>query len=245
MSTRDGQKIGAWLLRGNEDAPSVLLIHGNGGSRRQCLDLAQIFSRQQGTILLISLRAHGDSTGEYNDIGYGARLDIIAAVEFLEHLRPGKPILIHGTSLGAAAATFASGELGARVQGYVLECPYKDLKTAVRNRTENSLPPLLDWCAYQGLLIVSPLVIPHLREIAPVNAITGIPEQVPVLILAGGKDRRARPEEAKALHDRVRSHGSLSLYKNADHLRLHLSEPERYEDEILDFFGRVQSRSSR
>ena len=33
--------------------------------------------------------------------------------------------------MGAAAAVFASGELARRVHGYVLECPYQDLKTAV------------------------------------------------------------------------------------------------------------------
>ena len=60
---------------------------------------------------------------------------MIAAVEFLERHRPGKPIVVLGASLGAAAAVFASGELAHRVQGYILESPYKDLKTAVRNRS--------------------------------------------------------------------------------------------------------------
>ena len=40
-------------------------------------------------ILMISLRAHGDSTGEFNDIGYGAH-DVVAAVEFLERRHPGR-----------------------------------------------------------------------------------------------------------------------------------------------------------
>ncbi len=97
------------------------------------------------------MRAHGDSSGEFNDIGYSARLDVVAAVEFLERRRPARPILIHGTSLGAAAATFAAEELGHRVHGYVLECPYRDLRTAVWNRAEKALRrcsiglPTPDW----------------------------------------------------------------------------------------------------
>ena len=157
------------------------------------------------TVLLVSLRAHGDSSGEYNDIGYGARHDVIAAVDFLERRRPGKPIVIHGTSMGAAAAVFASGELARRVHGYVLECPYRDLKTAVWNRVEDALPPVLDRVAYQGPARRRPLVFPDLGKISPVAAVGGIPADVPVLILAGGQDRRARPEEARAIHDRVRS----------------------------------------
>jgi len=32
---------------------------------------------------MISLRAHGDSTGDFNDVGYSARHDVVVAVEFL------------------------------------------------------------------------------------------------------------------------------------------------------------------
>ena len=191
LKSTDDLNLGAWLIRGREDAPSVLLLHGNGGSRTKCLDRAAMLASEGCTTLLVSLRAHGDSTGEFNDIGYGARNDVIAAIDFLERQCPGKPIIVHGTSMGAAAAVFASGELARRVQGYVLECPYDDLKTAVWNRIENALPPILDWVAYQGLVLVSPLVIPELGRISPIAAIESMPADLPVLILAGGRDRRA------------------------------------------------------
>ncbi len=243
IATRDGESLGAWLLPGEAEAPSVLLLHGNGGSRRQCLNIAEILSSEGCAVLLISFRAHGDSTGTFNDIGYGARHDVLAAIDFLERRRPGKPILIHGTSLGAAAAVFASGELAGRVHGYILECPYRDLRTAVRNRTRLYLPPVLDWVAFQGLMIASPLVLPHLKKIAPVEAVTGIPRSIPILILAGGEDRKATADESRSIYERVRSHARLSVYKTADHLRLQSSEPERYRKELLDFLHEATASS--
>ncbi len=39
LKTVDGQDIGAWLVTGAEDAPSVLLIHGIGASRSVCLSM--------------------------------------------------------------------------------------------------------------------------------------------------------------------------------------------------------------
>src|SRR6185312_9473508 len=99
--------------------------------------------------------------------------------------------------------------------GYVLECPFRDLKTAVRNRTAEVLPPVLEWVAYEGLLAVAPLVIPHLEKVAPVEAVAGIPEGVPVLILAGGDDSKARPWEARAIFERVRSHATLVVIDGA------------------------------
>jgi pimeloyl-ACP methyl ester carboxylesterase len=239
IKTRDGQDLGAWLHRGADDAPSVLLLHGNRGSRGGCLDRAAILAEGGCTVLLVSLRAHGDSTGEFNDIGYSARHDVVAAVDFLERRRPDKPVVILGSSMGAAAAVFASRDLAGRVRGYVLECPYKDLRTAVWNRTENALTPLFNWVAYQGLVLASTVVLPDLERISPVAAIEGIPADVPVLVMAGGRDRKARPHEARAIHDRVRSHSRLSVFTQADHARLHVSEPERYRREVLDFVRSV------
>ncbi|WP_435018670.1 alpha/beta hydrolase [Tundrisphaera sp. TA3] len=245
LSTGDGHEIGAWYAQGREDAPSILLLHGNKGSRWNCLDRAELLGKEGCSALLISLRAHGDSTGDYNDIGYGARGDVVAAVEFLEHRRPGKPIVILGTSLGGAAALFAAGELGHRVSGYILESPYRDLRVAVRNRTENELPPLLDWIAYRGLLTVAPLVLPHLDRISPHEAIGDVPGDVPVLILAGDDDLMARRDEAEALFDRVRSHGDLLNFPNAGHLGMMATDPVRYRRAVLDFIGRCSAPEPR
>ena len=102
-------------------------------------------------MLAITLRAHGDSTGEVNDIGWGARHDVVAAVEFLRKKFPGRPVFVVGRSMGAAAAIFAAEELKTDVAGYFLEQPYKDLTSAVWNRLQNHLPPVLDWVAYCGM----------------------------------------------------------------------------------------------
>jgi hypothetical protein len=141
--------------------------------------------------------------------------------------------------MGAAAAVFAAGEIGRRARGYVLECPYRDLKTVVWNRLDNVLPPVFDAIAYQGLLVVAPLVLPELERITPMAAIAAIPRDVPVLILAGGRDRRARPAEARALFHRVRSHGSLMVFPEADHVRLRVTDPQRYRTAVAGFLQAV------
>ena len=233
LHSRDGESLGAWYLPGRADAPAVLLLHGNGGSRTNVLSRAELLSSQGCAVLLVSLRAHGDSTGNYNDIGYGARLDVIAAVDWLERHVPGRPIVIQGTSMGAAAALFASRELGRRISGYILESPYRDLKTAVWNRVENALPGVFDRVVYQGLLTVSPLVLPHLDRISAVEAIAGVPGVVPILILAGGDDLMARPEEARALWEKARSHAVYHIFEGSDHIRMIDTDPTRYRSAVI------------
>ena len=194
---------------------------------------------------MISLRAHGDSTGDFNDIGYSARHDVVAAVEFLEQKNPGRAIVVMGVSLGSAAAIFASRELGRRVHGYILESPYQDLKTAVWNRTETYLPPILAPLGYAGLRLVGPFFLPHFEEVSPLQSIDGIPPDVPVLILAGEADPLARPAEARALLERVAGHGRLRLFPGADHNNLFASTSDDYKEIFLDFCASLKERSPR
>jgi uncharacterized protein len=237
LTTSDGEELGAWFVAGKDDGPSVLLLHGHRGKRWNSLRRGKLLWSHGCSALMITHRAHGDSTGDVDDAGYSARRDVCAAVEFLERRRPGRPVILIGNSLGSAAAVFAAGELGHRVTAYILECPYQDLKIAVWNRVDNWLPPGLSHVAYGGLRLVSPIFIPHIDEICPAKAIGAIPADVPVLILAGTADRMARPEEARALYDQVASHGRLVMVPGADHGDLLGSAPELYSQTVLDFIA--------
>ncbi len=143
--------------------------------------------------------------------------------------------------MGAAAAVFAARDLAHRVRGYILESPYQDLKTAVWNRVECALPPVLSHVAYTGLKLVAPVFLPHLDEISPFQAIAGIPDDVPVLILAGAADSRARPEEARALHGRITSHCKLVFIPGAEHGDLLHSARDLYTRTVLEFCREVSA----
>ena len=55
LKTSDGEEIGAWFIDGCDDSPSVLVLHGNGGSRMSSLSRANIFTSIGFAVLLISL----------------------------------------------------------------------------------------------------------------------------------------------------------------------------------------------
>lgn len=242
LTTSDGQQLGAWFVAGPEDGPSVVVLHGNGKCRTDYLPVVEMLARNGCSVLAVSLRAHGDSTGEYNDLGYSARHDVVAAVEFLERRRPGRPIIIQGTSLGAAAAIYAAGDLGERVSGYVLECPYRDVRTAVRNRTSAFLPVVLDRVAYAGLALVGPLFLPDIDRMAPVDRIGDIPPGVPVLLLVGKQDDRARPEEVEEMYGRVSSHARLVVLDGAGHELCGLCDTDPYREAVLGFIAEASRR---
>ena len=236
LATQDAEQIGGWFIPGQEDLPAVLLLHGNGGSRSACLDQAEWMAKAGYPVLLITHRAHGDSTGDLNDLGYSGRYDVIAAIDYLERNCRGRPV-IWGRSLGAAAAIFAAGELGDRVSGYVLECPYRDLHTAVKNRVNKRLPPPLNWVAYSGLSLTASLILRDVDRVSPLEASGNISKSIPVLLLAGGKDRSALPVESFELAERIGPRSQVIVFDEAGHLELYATDPDRYRETGLRFLS--------
>ncbi len=239
LTTSDGEEIGAWLLRRNGSRGCVLLLHGMDASRRAMVPLMDFLAENKFSSLAITLRAHGDSTGETLDFGYGSRHEVIAAVEFLQRELPGQPIYVLGRSLGAAAALFAAEELGGRVAGYFLECPYLDLETATWRRTQEWLPPVLDWAAYLGLRLWSGAFLPvSASEISPCRCAALVPGEVPVVLVCGSEDRELPPSDAREIFRQVESHGKFVLFEGAGHATLYGDNPSLYQETLLELLGK-------
>lgn len=235
LESSDGLEFGAWSSTPSRPRGAVVLVHGNGSSRSALVDDARALVARGFATLPISVRAHGDSEGTTNDIGYGARLEVIAAVEHLRASLPGLPIFVIGKSLGAAAAIFAAPELRDGVQGYVLVAPYADLRLAVRRRTERYLPPGLDRLAYGALLLGSSATLPALDRIRPEHAASAMPRDVPVLFFTGSADLRAPTSDARRIARSLRNARIVEI-PGVDHDELVLlgSDP-RYHAELASF----------
>lgn len=242
LHAADGQTLGAWFFPGRADRPAVVLLHGNGESRTACLPQAELLAAAGYPVLSVTLRAHGDSTGDANDFGLSARHDVVAACDWLGAKRPGAPVVVWGRSLGSAAALFAAPDLGSRVCGYVLECPYRDLRTAVRNRLRVYLPPVLDAVAYAGLRVAAPVALPDFDRISPLDAASGVPREARVLVLTGSADRRATPDEARAIAERLGPNTELAVVEGGDHLQLAKPDPARYRATLLGFLAKCERR---
>ena len=69
-------------------------------------------------------------------------------------------------------------------------------------------------------------------------------EDVPVLILAAEEDPVARPVEARAIFDRVQSHGRLVLFRYAGHLDFPETCPDLYRRVISQFVDGVKKQGA-
>jgi alpha-beta hydrolase superfamily lysophospholipase len=239
LRTDDGERLGAWFIDATRgDAPSVIELHGKGGTRRARLGAADIVRERGCAVFFVTLRAHGDSSGETEDFGWSARHDVIAAVEWVQARRPGRKVLLHGASLGAAAAVFAAEELGTAVDAYALECLYLDLDSAARTRCELALPPVLDRVAWLGLRAAASLTWPEFRSISPREALARVPPGASITLIAGGADEHARMEDTQTLFELVATRAHLAVIEGAPHDRLLAHDARRYREVVLEWLAR-------
>ncbi|HZN57924.1 MAG TPA: DUF829 domain-containing protein, partial [Planctomycetota bacterium] len=66
-----------------------------------------------------------------------------------------------------------------------------------------------------------------------------IPLNVPVLFLAGVKDRHTKIEEIEAMASTIAAHATITRFENAAHSELFRSDPALYLRSVLECFGQA------
>ncbi len=106
----DGIPLKAWWERSwSVPAPkcTVILVHGSQSNKSGLAYTAALLLTQGFSVLLVDLRAHGESGGEYCTFGYKEALDVEAAVRWTK-ANVGGRIALLGHSSGAVAALLAA-----------------------------------------------------------------------------------------------------------------------------------------
>lgn len=111
-TNKDGTTARGWLLRGNEGAPAILLLHRYGADRSWVLNLGvKLNEATDATILMPDLRGHGESPLVKGTTLGGLEIeDTLASLDFLKSLKTetnnplvGNSFGIYGVELGALA----------------------------------------------------------------------------------------------------------------------------------------------
>jgi pimeloyl-ACP methyl ester carboxylesterase len=104
------------------------------------------------------------------------------------------------------------------------------------------LTPVVEAVAYAGLAVTVPLVLPDVDRISPADAAARVPRDVPVRLLAGGADRRATPDDARAILARLGPAADLVVIDGGDHLALDRADPVRYRAAVREFLAARRGR---
>jgi alpha-beta hydrolase superfamily lysophospholipase len=237
LRSRDGTSLAAWFISGPRPEP-VLLLHGYSASKREMLHHAAFLHEHGYPVLLLDLRACGESGGSAVTFGGREREDVAAALAYLEE-RPdvdGERIGVLGLSLGGALALLAATD-SPRVRAVVAESSFASIRATVHKnfREATRLPAfpfasLVIWMVERRWRVRADRVAPE-REI-------GGREDGAVLLIHAENDRVVSVQDAHALFGAARGPKELWLIPDADHALAYLTEREAYAERVCAFFDR-------
>lgn len=129
IKARDGIRLRGWYLPADTPSDRIVIgLHGYTSNGRSNFSSHAYFFHQQGfDCLIVDLRAHGESDGQYIGFGVLDRFDCRDWIYYIEERFGGeKRILLHGTSMGAATALMTLGfsSLPSSVKGAISDCGF-------------------------------------------------------------------------------------------------------------------------
>lgn len=190
IQTPDHLQLSAILTESNKDTTwgTVVLLHGISACKEIEFERASLLAEAGYASLLLDLRAHGQSEGEYCTFGYAEKNDLRAVADTLSKRFPNRPLAIWGASLGGAVALQAM-EVEPRYQFGIVESTFDEFEKV-------ALEYGADWLFGLRSLWLTQRVLHKSGEIAhfdpnavkPVQSAAKIDR--PILFIHGDKDAR-------------------------------------------------------
>jgi len=129
----DGTRLSSWLVRSRTPRRRTLVyFHGNAATASDCWGWARVLSDHGTDVLLAEYRGYGQSEGRPS--AAGIELDAAAAVRFLleEQHVPLSELVVHGQSLGGAAALSVLAGPARDAAGGIVESSFTSLHDMAR-----------------------------------------------------------------------------------------------------------------
>lgn len=237
ITSFDGLKLHAKFYEFAPGAPIELMFHGYRGSAERDLagGIERCF-RVGRSALIVDQRTAGESDGHVITMGICERRDCLSWIDFtIEHFGPDVKIILTGISMGASTVLMAGGEqLPPNVLGILADCGYTSAKAIMYEVIRKmGLPPKPSY----PFVKLGAKIFGHfdLEETSPLEAVRRC--KLPVIFFHGEDDDFVpcymSVENFEACGGRKR----LVTIPGAGHGLAYAVEPDRYVEELYDFFG--------
>jgi hypothetical protein len=236
-----GIPLEAWFVPGGPNRVDrgrglVVLFHGHATSKDVLLREAAAFHALGFASLLVDFHGSGGSGGNETSIGFHEAGDVAAAFLRARELSGGRPVVLYGVSMGAAAILKAVAEHPIDPVALVLECPFDSLIGTVRHRFAGMGLP-----AWGGpeLLVFWGGVQQGFDGFAlrPVDYAARVAR--PTLLMAGVEDPFVKPVETTRIFDGLRGDKTLRMFDGVGHQSLLRAQPAAWREAVGAFLERV------
>ncbi|MFT6747770.1 MAG: pimeloyl-ACP methyl ester carboxylesterase, partial [Glaciecola sp.] len=217
---------------------TIILVHGIRGRKEHFIGLSKLLAERGYNAVLMDLRAHGQSEGQYCTFGVKEKEDISLLVDKLQMLEQGKVVLIGtvgvwGQSLGGAVALQAMS-IDSRIKFGVIESTFSNFESIAHDYLEYfmgfSIKPLSNYMVHRSgdLGGFDP------SQASPLDACKRITQ--PVFMAHGDKDRKINIKYGEANFKALASKQKEFVdIKDASHVSVWNKGGEEYFEKVFKF----------
>lgn len=240
ICAKDGTNLHALYVKSpTKSSNTAILIHGYTDNAIRMFIFGQIYSRMGYNILLPDLRAHGLSGGEYIQMGWKDRKDILDWIKLSVNIfGDSTNIVLHGISMGAAAVMMTAGEesLPQNVKCFVEDCGY----TSVWDEYKHELKKRYGLPAFPILYTTSWLT--QFREgwgFKEASSLEQIKKQDrPILFIHGGADNYVPTDMVYELYDAQVGEKELWVEDGVAHADMYWQHRDQYIQKTKAFVSK-------
>lgn len=232
LTTGNGIKLEAWFMRADSAKGTVILFHGLSSNKGNVLSEAFAFNSLGYNTMLVDIRAHGNSEGVVNSIGYRESEEVKLAYDRLV-AKGEKNIVLWGMSLGAVIVSKAIWQYDLQPQKIILEMPFNKLEDHIAARARISGFPgepfgffVTFWTGLeQGYWGYGHKTSKYVKKI-----------NCPVLMQWGSSDGYVLKKETDDVFSAIKSpNKKLEIYQGAGHWPLIQQDEAKWIKTISDF----------
>lgn len=238
-ATGEKLQLAAWWVPAARDlGRTMVLIHGHADAKVGAIAWGPIFHDLGWNLLVIDLRAHGESDGKHATAGVFERQDVSQVIDQLRAELPGETarLALFGASLGAMTA-LGVAEMRGDLAGVILDSPFADLQHACSAHAGMlGLPG--GWLQKLAMRVARRMTGADFAAIRPVEMIGRA--KCKVMVIHGGRDGYVREEDIGPMRQAVEGRRDGSVYwlaPEAEHLMAMAREPEEYRRRVGEFLA--------
>lgn len=232
LTTSNHLTLEGWYIPADSARGTVLLVHGMGQNKSMLLKEAYEFMYLGFNVMLIDLRAHGNSDGHVSTIGFLESEDVKLAYDYIAG-KGEKNIILYGVSLGATVITKAIFDYDLSPARIILEMPYEKLEKLFGKRGSMLGFPEEPF----GVLVTFWASVERGFNAFEVNT-SKYTEKVkcPVLLEYGVLDKIVSEKETNSIFEHIASNNKkLVRYENAGHELFLNKDALKWRKEIKEF----------
>jgi pimeloyl-ACP methyl ester carboxylesterase len=214
----EGITISFWWMPHEKSKGTALLVHGFMMNKSHMLPRSKVYYDLGYNVIVMDLRARGESGGQATTSGPEISSDVIAVMDYYSnHLKGYGPLILVGYSHGGRAVAFAAEQKRADVKAIILESIPYSLVESFKRTYKIDPPPIPEGNISEAFKAIS---------------------ETPILLMMGDRDDAITEMEAQKIKGGYQNPTSqLIVFKGAGHdLSIEKHKP-LYIKSINDFLN--------